>query len=230
MENLTIFLTLYFSGFVGFILGIVLNQAAFYFIVVGPEFPPYPIICGQLFLYLSSGIYYAFFWTVPSFLVYILLKHFHDKCRNVNEEFIKNCYACLKLYEELSDSLQYFFFVVYFLMQIWLIFNTFVSMSSVLKMTDITNADWFLVGSYLVVIATGVFCMIMQTEVIDQAFQDLQYLRRQAQEKLLYSSEKSERNQLKFLLRRLEMMEPMNGCGYFGIDKTTLTSMLSVRY
>ena len=115
-------------------------------------------------------------------------------------------------------------------MQIWLIFNTFVAMSSVIKMTDISNADLFLAGSYLVVIATGVFCMIMQTEVIDQAFQDLQYLRRQAQEKLLYSSEKSERNQLKFLLRRLEMMGPMNGCGYFGIDKTTLTSMLSVRY
>ena len=145
------------------------------------------------------------------------------------QEFIKNCHNCLKLYEELSDSLQYFFFVVFFTMQIWLIFSTFVSMSRLLKMTDISNADLFLAGSYLVVIATGVFCMIMQTEVIDQAFQDLQYLRRQAQEKLLYSSEKSERNQLKFLLRRLEMMEPMNGCGYFGIDKTTLTSMLSVR-
>ena len=221
---------MYFSGFVGFILAIVLNQAAFYFIVIGgTEFPPYPIICGQLFLYLSSGIYYAFFWTVPSFLVFILLKHFHDKCRNVNEEFIKNCHNCLKLYEELSDSLQYFFFVVYFLMQIWLIFSTFVSMSRLLKMADISNADLFLAGSYLIMIGTGVFCMIMQTEAIDQAFQDVQYLRRQAQEKLLNSFDKAERNQLKFLLRRMEMMGPMNGCGYFGIDKTTLTSMLSVR-
>ena len=102
-------------------------------------------------------------------------------------------------------------------------------MSSLFKKNDISNADLIVAGGQSIMIWSAIFCMVTQTEVIDQAFQDVQYLRRQAQEKLLNCSEKSERNQLKFLLQRMEMMGPMNGCGYFGIDKTTLTSMLSVR-
>ena len=214
----------------GFSLANFIWLGANHYIILGSSLPlSYPIICAHLLFCVSSGIYYAFFWTAPSFLVAVLLKHFHAKCRNTYEEFIQNCQNCLKLYEELSKSLEYYFFLSYFLSQLWLIFIIFFSMSSFLKKKDISNAELILAGGQVITIGSAIFCMITQTEVIDQAFQDVQYLRRQAQEKLLNCSEKSERNQLKFLLRRMEMMEPMNGCGYFGIDKTTLTSMLSVR-
>ena len=198
--------------------------------ILGSKLPSSPLIFAHLVLYICSGTYYASFWIIPSLLVLILLKHFHDKCKNVYEEFVQNCHNCLKLYEELSESFETFFFMSYSLTQIWSIFSIFISLSSLFKKEDILLADSLFAVGCLTSVASGIFCLIIQTGAIDEAFQNIQYLRRQAQEKLLYSSVKSERQHLKFLLRRIEMLGPMNGRGYFGIDKTTLTSMLSVRY
>ena len=38
-----------------------------------------------------------------------------------------------------------------------------------------------------------------------------------------------ERHNLEYLMKRLELLRPMSACGFFEIDKSTLTSMLSVR-
>ena len=50
-----------------------------------------------------------------------------------------------------------------------------------------------------------------------------------AQDSLLVSTVKEERQQLKYIIQRIEAMGPISARGYFEIDKTTLTSMLSVR-
>ena len=47
--------------------------------------------------------------------------------------------------------------------------------------------------------------------------------------RLLVSTVKEERQQLKYIIQRIEAMGPISARGYFEIDKTTLTSMLSVR-
>ena len=66
---------------------------------------------------------------------------------------------------------------------------------------------------------------------MDEAFQDLQDLKKNIIEKLrLISLTEDKRLELSYFKDRIEMMRPMSASGYFAIDKTTLTSMLSVRY
>ena len=218
------------SAFVGTVVGTTIWQCTNTFILLGSQFPSLPFICAHIVIGVSSGMYNAFLWILPSFFVSILLKNFHDKCVNVYEEFIQNCNNCLKLYEKLSESFENYFFAIYSATQLNSIFFVFITLSSLFKKKDIANADLILCCGSFIQMSSGIYCLIIGTGAIDQAFQDLQYLRRQAQEKLLYSSVKAERQHLKFLLQRIEMLGPMNGRGYFGIDKTTLTSMLSVRY
>ena len=198
--------------------------------ILDDPFPTYIQICLHLILDVSSGMYFGFLWIIPSFITSILLKHFHDKCRNAYKEFTQNCNECLKLYESLSESFENYFFMIYTTTQTTTVFVIFISLSSMFKKDIITTAELMQAIGSFVMSGSGIYCLIIGTGAYHQAFQDLQYLRRQAQEKLLYSSVKSERQHLKFLLRRIEMLGPMHGRGYFGIDKTTLTSMLSVRY
>ena len=54
-------------------------------------------------------------------------------------------------------------------------------------------------------------------------------MKRQAQDSLLLSAVREERQQLKYIIMRIEGLGPISARGYFDIDKTTLTSMLSVR-
>ena len=68
------------------------------------------------------------------------------------------------------------------------------------------------------------------TIAFDSAFESLQAVRMKIQEKLMTTYEKGERYQLKFLLENVKSLSPMNAFGYFEISKSTLTSMLSVRY
>ena len=68
------------------------------------------------------------------------------------------------------------------------------------------------------------------TEVVDSCFQALQGIRKEIQEKLLLCGEDKERQKLQYLLQRVEVLGPMSAGGYFEITKSSLISMLSVRY
>ena len=67
------------------------------------------------------------------------------------------------------------------------------------------------------------------TRHIDNAYQSLQILKRRILEEYLSSSDDDERHRYLYLLKRVEMLRPMSGDGYFEISKTTITSMVSVR-
>ena len=66
------------------------------------------------------------------------------------------------------------------------------------------------------------------TLTVESAFDSVQNLMREKEEKLLRTKEKFEREKLKFDMRRLSRLQPMTGAGFFTISKSTLTSMLSV--
>ena len=66
------------------------------------------------------------------------------------------------------------------------------------------------------------------TRHIDQAFQSLQILKRRILEEYFQSTDEK-RHEYFYLLKRVEMLRPMSGDGYFEITKTTITSMISVR-
>ena len=67
------------------------------------------------------------------------------------------------------------------------------------------------------------------TRHIDQAFQSLQILKKRILDEFFKSSDENKRYEYFYLLKRVEMLKPMTGDGYFEITKTTITSMISVR-
>ena len=71
--------------------------------------------------------------------------------------------------------------------------------------------------------------LLALTLTVESAFDSVQNLMREKEEKLLRTKEKFEREKLKFDMRRLYRLQPMTGEGFFTISKSTLTSMLSVR-
>ena len=86
-------------------------------------------------------------------------------------------------------------------------------------------------GGSFVNIFSLLFSLLILTGSMDEAFQDLQDLKRNIIENLrLPSLNEEQRLKLSYFRDRIEMMRPMSASGYFAIDKTTLTSMLSVRY
>ena len=68
------------------------------------------------------------------------------------------------------------------------------------------------------------------TRHIDHAYQSLQILKRRILEEYLSSPDDDTRHRYFYLLKRVEMLKPMSGDGYFEISKTTITSMVSVRF
>ena len=64
----------------------------------------------------------------------------------------------------------------------------------------------------------------------DNAFRSIKDLGNKVDEQLLKTQMKPERQQLKFISKRIDRIQPFSACGYFDIGKGTLTSMLSVRY
>ena len=86
----------------------------------------------------------------------------------------------------------------------------------------------YLIG-YVFSLASNIIWLITLTNSVDETNGCVKALKTEIQEKLLVTEEKQERRVLKFLRHRVEDLKPMNASGYFTIDKTTLTSMLSVR-
>ena len=67
------------------------------------------------------------------------------------------------------------------------------------------------------------------TFTVESALDSVGNLIERTEERLLRTREKSERQKLKYEMRKLSKLQPMTGGGFFQISKSTLTSMLSVR-
>ena len=72
--------------------------------------------------------------------------------------------------------------------------------------------------------------LIVLIRHIDKAYQSLQTLKKRILQDYQLTSDDYKRQNAFFLLQRLEMLNPMSGDGYFEITKTTMTSMISIRY
>ena len=72
--------------------------------------------------------------------------------------------------------------------------------------------------------------LIVLIRHIDKAYQSLQILKKRILQDYQLTSDDYKRQNAFFLLQRLEMLNPMSGDGYFEITKTTMTSMISIRY
>ena len=72
--------------------------------------------------------------------------------------------------------------------------------------------------------------LTVMTKHIDNAYQSLQFLKKRILEEYLLTSNDDKRHTYFYLIKRVELLKPMSGDGYFEITKTTITSMISVRF
>ena len=94
-----------------------------------------------------------------------------------------------------------------------------------------------LTSKLLYLSAFGYFCglvayalpLIALTEAFDETYQALQNVKKKLKEQLSTTIGIPERRAIKCQISKIYDISPMNACGYFGIEKTTLTSMLSIR-
>ena len=74
--------------------------------------------------------------------------------------------------------------------------------------------------------------LVSFTEGFDEAYQALHLVRGNLKEKLYQNGVDSKKDKMaiKLLISKIDDQRPMNACGYFSIEKSTLTSILSIRY
>ena len=159
----------------------------------------------------------------------------------------KNYDVCLH-YEQLSTVFSPFLMLFYTLLQWLTIITSFASIFKLVNQDSTESTEYFFFFGYALVIGEEILFLFSSsisylislsgsytinlmalTFTIESAFHCVQNVLRRTEERLLMTRDKSERQKLKYEIRKLSKLEPMTGGGYFEISKSTLTSMLSVR-
>ena len=118
------------------------------------------------------------------------------------------------------------FFLCVQLLSVFVIFN---SISSLVSGTMDIGKYIFMGGQFTMTL--GIIVGIMAyTDSIEKAYEALKTLEMSLMDRLVHAKNKNERHILKSQIKKVEKLGPMTACGYFTIDKSTLTGMLSVRY
>ena len=81
----------------------------------------------------------------------------------------------------------------------------------------------------LILVTGFILIVVALTESFDKAFQTVQTIRRKVLKLIPETEDEKKKRIIKYLLLRINNLYPMNACGYFSIEKSTLTSILSVR-
>ena len=163
------------------------------------------------------------------FIAQVLLKYLNEETRKQDEDLVRKCKKCLQLFEKLTLSFSKFFVLYFTLIQFYSIFMTFLFIQALPRIITFTLQGFLLLYGFVTGIVSNIILLITMTNSVDKSNECIKALGKAIQEKLLVTEDKQERRYLKFFKQRIEDLKPMNGSGYFTIDKTTLTSMLSVR-
>ena len=186
-----------------------------------------------------TALYLIFFTTffsqslmISPLVAEIVLGTFCCDCNNTTREFgdsfIRNVKLCFQKYYTISNALKYFCFCFYILNQLMNIFFIFFLLSF-FNVKTYSVALIMIISGYILNICCVTTILISMTEAFDDAFQAIQDMRGDIIERLLETSTEQETKQLEYLKNKSELIKPMNAAGYFCIEKSTLTSMLSVR-
>ena len=213
-----------FAAFLGMASGIYINHIAFTLHEAVTNINTYLVL--QLVLSLQQTM----FWLIPPYMIQILLTKFKSKCQARKIHFFKHCIECIDEFEAFSKAFNYFLMFYFMINQNFAIFFIFATLITAMKpnFLDTKGALPGVIGQGIFIIFV-IYALIIITGAIDESYENLRGLKRPIQEKLLRSKEESEKSQMNYLLQRIEDIKPMSACGYFEIEKSTLTSMLSVR-
>ena len=184
---------------------------------------------GYLAVQLITNFQNVLLWTVSPFVVEVLLKYLKKLTRKKNEDLVQKCKKCLEIFESLTLSFSNFFVLYFTLIQCFSIFITFILIRTFPVIVTFTLQGILLFIGYVTGLAFNIIWLITMTNSVDETNECIKTLGREIQEELLVTEGTQERRNLKFLKQRIDGLSPMNANGFFIIDKTTLTSMLSVR-
>ena len=164
-------------------------------------------------------------------VVEILLQRFSEKCASVDFEDSLSCGKFVNQFEDLEQIFRNFFFAFYTYVQLFSIFNIFTSILYFLGSTLQQNEQesYLETGGLTIFMVCYIYKLDYLTLQADNAFRSIKHLGNKVDEQLLKTQIKSERQELKFISKRIDKIRPFSACGYFDIGKGTLTSMLSVR-
>ena len=177
-------------------------------------------------IHLMENFHNALVWVLPTFLISILLTTLKVSCK---EACLENYHKLLLSYHNISSATANFSFLYFLCIQSFTIFNTFAYVATMFQDEMNFSRVIFYGGSFINIFSL-LFNLLILTSSMDEAFQDLQDLKRNIIEKLRFSSvNEAQSLELRYFKDRIDLMRPMSASGYFDIDKTTLTSMLSVR-
>ena len=166
-------------------------------------------------------------WIIPPFVVRVLMKYFQNETMKTNDT-IEKCKTSLVLFESLTNCFSCFFVLYFLILQLFSIFVTYLFLSSIPNFTLNLYRILNLIGFILQLSCNSVW-LISLTNSIDKCSECIKSLRRELEETLLCTQQKERRQYLKYLIRRIRDLKPMHARGYFLVDRSTLTSMLSVR-
>ena len=132
-------------------------------------------------------------------------------------------------YKNLVQGLQNFMLVFFTVQQSFVVLYIFFTFSSSLKKRDLSKNDIsMMIGSFLS-IASTIYILISLTSSVEESSDCMEALKEKAQGLLLKLQDKPRRQELKYLIQKIENLKGMSARGYFTVDKSTLTSMVSVR-
>ena len=75
----------------------------------------------------------------------------------------------------------------------------------------------------------GVIILIRLTSILQSAYTRIQEMNHEILDRHLLSNNEMEKSQLMNVYHRGKRLSYLSACGFFGISKSSLTSMLSVR-
>ena len=178
----------------------------------------------------GTSIQQTLVWMVPPFVVQVLLYYFQRECMKTEDEnLLEKSKHCLLLHESLTDSFSYFFICYFAILQLYSIFMTFLFLSALPLILSFSVPSTLLLFGFILQLTCNVIWLMTMTSSIEKCSERIKDLKSQLQEKLLCTYEKQERQYLKYMIQRIGDLKQMNACGYFTVNKSTLTSMVSVR-
>ena len=168
----------------------------------------------------------TFFMTT---VVEILLQKFSGDCKGVDFEDLLTCGKFVNQFQDLEKMFKNFFFAYYTYVQLFSIFNIFTTILYFLGSSLEKQGSYLETGGLSIFMVCYIYKLDYLTLQADNAFCSIKDLGNKVDEQLMKTQIKSERQQLKYISKRIDKIQPFSACGYFDIGKGTPTSMLSVR-
>ena len=162
--------------------------------------------------------------------VEILLCEFSSRCNGFENLELKKILEIVRYYESINKALGTFLFIFYATSGIFIIFLTFLAFSSFFIKTDLDLSDLFIFLGLIIISLSHSLNLMGIMFACDDAFKNLKHLKKRTEKEVWQTREPGRKADLKYTLRLLDDIEPLSACGYFSVTKSSMTSVVSVRW